>query len=35
MISIDLLTLIAIGFVVLTVCITSLALTWEIMQNDN
>lgn len=35
MISTNLLTLIAIGFVVLTVCMTFLALTWEIMQNDN
>ena len=35
MISTDLLTLIAVGFVVLTVCITSLTLTWEIIQDDN
>lgn len=35
MIGTDLLTLIAVGFVVLTVCMTSLALTWEIMQNDD
>ena len=35
MISTDLLTMIAIGFVIFAVCIVSLSLTWEIMQDDN
>ena len=35
MISTDLLTMIAIGFVISTVCIVSLSLTWEILQDGD
>lgn len=35
MISTDLLTMIAIGFVTFTVCIVSISLTWEILQSDD
>ena len=35
MISTGLLTMIAIGFVMLTVCIVFLSLTWEILQDGD
>lgn len=35
MIDTDLLTMIAIGFVIFTVCIVSLSLTWEILQDGD
>lgn len=35
MISTDLLTMIALGFVVVAVCMVSLSLTWEILQDGD
>lgn len=35
MISTDVLTMIAIGFALLAVCVISLSLTWEILQDGD